>query len=154
MNHTMYAVIRIGVHVSAKRISKSTCISKDARLVDYAYNGLSILLCDRDFLGSSSITDEVKSGRPSETIIRNERSRSCLNKIIRDNGMKKDGEKLRPRKSRKRRFFSPPRAVNDRNEMRFENSSVELTFRQRGVNYRKGQTLSGKEFRFAACFTG
>lgn len=70
MNHTMYAVIRIGVHVSAKRISKSTCISKDARLVDYAYNGLSILLCDRDFLGSSSITDEVKSGRPGGTIIR------------------------------------------------------------------------------------
>lgn len=52
----------------------------------------------------------------------------------------------------KRRFFF--RAVNDRNEMRFENSSVELTFRQRGVNYRKGQTLSGKEFRFAGCFTG
>lgn len=38
-------------------IWKSTCISKDARVDDYAYNGHSILLCDRDFLSSSSITD-------------------------------------------------------------------------------------------------
>lgn len=64
-----------------------------------------------------------------------------------------NGEKLRKIET-KDDFFFPLRTVNDRNEMRFENSSVELTFRQRGVNYRKGQTLSGKEFRFAGCFTG
>lgn len=64
-----------------------------------------------------------------------------------------NGEKLRKIET-KDDFFFPFQAVNDRNEMRFENSSVELTFRQRGVNYRKGQTLSGKEFRFAGCFTG